>query len=205
MTYVKNISDIEITINKLGIKLAPQAKRAIEDVVTKHQLERASHDLIELLDAGTIEFLNADLIVLSKVQAIKFTTNSYSMVSIDTTDVPFLITTKQAEQRFYFVRDKTLRLNKGEVITKTFMGDLHTLNIFTSTDIKLRVFMNGLAFPEDIVEKNQMYDFRFDGLATNVYIELETVSRSRNIEIYMDGKSDLEISELQEFINNWSS
>lgn len=204
MIYIKNKTNDTLNVPSLGIILVVGEIRDISEFSTRNDLELQASRVIEHINAGEIIFADADLNELTKVESMQYTMNVYNKVSFSTT-APLMTTTVQAEQRFYYVQDKNLRLNKGKVYTKTFLGDLHSLNIFTSrTDIKIRISMNGLHFPEEHIYKNQSFNFRFDGLATDVSIELETGKYSKDISIYMDGKSSSDIVDLQTFINNWS-
>lgn len=205
MTYIKNKSGAELNLSILGIVLAIDEFRDIAEFTTRDELERKATVMIELLNDGSISLLDSDMNEFQLTDAIKYCLNTFHVVTIKEGAEPLLVKANENESKFYFVRDKEMKLNKNTVYTRTFLGDLQTLQIFAKhAEIEITIKMNGLVFPTETVRKNQTYEFGFESKAIDFSVEISTTKHSKEIEIYMDGKSDDTTTEIQNFIDNWS-
>lgn len=204
MTYIKNITGAQLDLSILGIYLAIDEVRDLAEFTTRDELERKASVIIDYINNDSIIFLDADLNIFDKVSALQFVVNGYSKVSIIEGSAPVITTSTAEAKKFYFVKAAKLQLTKGETVTKTFLGDLHVLELYTKySDVELTISMNGLVFPTETLQKYQSFSFSFDGLAENVSISLKSTKYSKTIEIYMDGKSNAVTADLQTFIDSW--
>ncbi len=205
MTYIKNLTDSTFDLSILGVYLDVGEVRDISEFTIRDELDRKASVVIEYINDEFISFLDGNMIPYDKVTAIQFVLNVYNKVTL-TNDIPIIITSTTESKKFYFVKDDNLELKKGQTVNKTFMGDLHTLELYTRySNVEMTISMNGLTFPTETLKKHQSFSFTFDGLAEDVTISLKSTKYCKPIEIYMDGKATATTAELQSFINNWSS
>ena len=86
MEKIKNLTNLDLNLQSLGIVLLPNQIREIDEFANRIILQNNASYLNDLIYTNKIAILDSDNNTFSKVEAIQFISNAYSKVLISNTN-----------------------------------------------------------------------------------------------------------------------